>query len=112
MALAQIAAKLANTNIEQLNLEEIIFYLSKGVKILGQIQQQWSILQNFFATLESVIIGPMTRHLTDFDAIVKEEDLRESGLLRNELAITGFKAAAVCSSVSRAATVYNRVSEK
>lgn len=112
MALAQIATKLANTKVEQLNMEEILYYLAKGIKILGQIQEQWSRLQTFFASLESVIIGPTTRHLADFDSIVNQKALRNSGLLRNELAITGIKAASYCTSVFNVARAYTEISKK
>lgn len=57
--------------VDEMKFEEIIYYLSRGVKILGQIQGHWSVLQKFFASLESAIIGPMTMHLRDFDEIAK-----------------------------------------
>ena len=114
MALAQIAAKMTNTSEEhqEQNLEEMVYYLSRGVKILGQIQQQWTRIQEFFSSLESVIIGPMRTHLLRFDAMVNAVVLGKSGHLRNELAITGIKAAAICTSVARAANVYIEVSKK
>lgn len=112
MAIARIAAKMTNGRVDHVNFNDTILYLSSGLKILGQVQQQWGVIQHFFATLETAIIGPMARHLMNFDDIVKQEHLRESGMLRNQLAITGLRAAAICTSIAREATVYNKVSQK
>ena len=74
--------------------------------------------------MESAVIGPMRRHLSDFgtiikvqsvafyiDVILQADDIQGSELLRQELAKSGIKAAAVCLSVSRAAHIYNQVSK-
>lgn len=42
----------------------------------------------------------------------QNEDLLDSGLARNELVVTGFRAAALCANVAKAARIYNQVSDK
>lgn len=112
MALAQIATKLSNTNVRELKLDEILYYLSRGVEIVGQIQEQWSILEKFFTSLESLVVGPMTRHMIAADDTKQREQQRKSINLLSELAIAGFRAAAVCVNVARGAKNYNEVSRK
>ena len=79
---------------------------------MGQIQQQWTVLEDFFGSLESVIVGPIIEHLAKFDAMVKKEGLQNVTHLRNELVRIVLEVAAVLTNVASGANIYNDVSVK
>ena len=110
--ISDLAIQLENSNIDKLNLEDIIKYLRQGLTILGNLKEAWVYQAKFFDSVANTVSEPMNEAL---NLILEEQKVQTESpsinKLKKNLIFTVIKACAFCLQIQSCADVYQEISQ-
>lgn len=64
--MAELAGRLARLDLEKVDLDDVVKYLTEGIMTLSRIKESWGNVVLFFHSINDVVGGPLKTNVSGF----------------------------------------------